>query len=149
MTAPHYQPILSRDTPTIKLANDSGTVRVIAGEFEGTKGVASTFSPIDLGDINLQNGKLVELYVSQGHTTILFVRQGKLAISGAEMGTADVGLFAPEGRRIRLDAQEDTSLLLLSGEPINEPIVARGPFVMNSEQEIRLAMMDYQSRQMR
>jgi len=66
------------------------------------------------------------------------------------VGTADVGLFAPEGRRIRLDAQEDTSsLLLLSGEPIEEPIVARGPFVMNSEPEIRLAMMDFQSRQMR
>jgi len=95
-------------------------------------------------DINLKNGKSLELNVFENHTTMLFVRQGKLAISGAKIGTADVALFAPEGRHIRLDAQEDASLLLLSGEPIDEPIAARGPFVMNSEQEIRLAMMDYQ-----
>jgi quercetin 2,3-dioxygenase len=148
MIAPKYQPILSRDIPVLKLPENGGLVRVIAGEFAGTQGAATTYSPVNLWDISLNAGKTVELIVPDGHNTMLFVRQGKLAMGGAALGPADLALLERDGTRISLQAQEETSLLLMGGEPIAEPIVASGPFVMNTEQEIRLAMMDYQSGRM-
>ena len=148
MIAPKYQPILSQDIPVLQLPNNGGTLRVIAGNFAGTQGAASTFSPVNLWDIKLNAGKSVELIVPAGHNTMLFVRQGKVALGGTVIGAADMALLESEGTRIKLQAQEDTSLLLMGGEPIAEPIAASGPFVMNTEQEIRIAMMDYQSGRM-
>lgn len=148
MIAPKYQPILSRDIPVVQLPENGGTLRVIAGNFAGTQGAASTFSPVNLWDIKITAGKSVELKVPEGHNTMLFVRQGKLAVGSAVVGPADLALLQRDGTHITLQALEDTSLLLMGGEPIAEPIVALGPFVMNTEQEIRLAMMDYQSGRM-
>lgn len=148
MIAPKYQPILSQDIPVLQLADHGGTLRVIAGNFAGTQGAASTYSPVNLWDIKLNAGKSVELTVPAGHNTMLFVRQGELALGSEVMGAADLALLERDGTRIKLQAQKDTSLLLMGGEPIAEPIVASGPFVMNTEQEIRLAMMDYQSGRM-
>ena len=148
MIAPKYQPILSQDIPVLQLPDNGGTLRVIAGNFAGTQGAASTFSPVNLWDIKLNAGKSVELIVPAGHNTMLFVRQGKVALGGTVIGAADMALLESEGTRIKLQAQEDTSLLLMGGEPIAEPIAASGPFVMNTEQEIRIAMMDYQSGRM-
>lgn len=148
MIAPKYQPILSREIPVLQLPDNSGTLRVIAGNYAGTQGAASTFSPVNLWDIKLLAGKTVELEVPEGHNSMVFVRQGKIALGSAVIGAADLALFEKDGTHIRLQAQEDTSLLLMGGEPIAEPIAASGPFVMNTEQEIRLAMMDYQSGRM-
>ena len=148
MIAPKYQPILSQDIPVLQLPDNGGTLRVIAGNFAGTQGAASTFSPVNLWDIKLNAGKSVELIVPAGHNTMLFVRQGKVALGGTVIGAADMALLESEGTRIKLQAQEHTSLLLMGGEPIAEPIAASGPFVMNTEQEIRIAMMDYQSGRM-
>ncbi|HUX91081.1 MAG TPA: pirin family protein [Gallionellaceae bacterium] len=148
MIAPKYQSILGRDIPVVQLAENSGTVRVIAGSFAGTQGAASTFSPVNLWDIKLNAGKSVELTVPEGHNTMLFVRQGKITAGNAVVGTADLALLERAGTRLTLQAQDDTSLLLMGGAPIAEPIVASGPFVMNTEQEIRVAMMDYQSGRM-
>jgi redox-sensitive bicupin YhaK (pirin superfamily) len=86
--------------------------------------------------------------VPEGHNAMLFVRHGKIAIEGAVIGAADLVLLERDGTSIKLQAQEESSILLMGGEPIAEPIVASGPFVMNTEQEIRLAMMDYQSGRM-
>jgi hypothetical protein len=110
--------------------------------------VASTFSPINLWDITLNAGKTVELSVTEGYTTMLFVRKGSVVLEGGVLGPADLALLEREGTSIKLLVQDDTNLLLIGGAPINEPIVASGPFVMNTEQEIRLAMMDYQSGRM-
>lgn len=148
MIAPKYQPILSSDIPVVALTGDAGTVRVIAGEFSGKQGAASTYSPVNLWDIRLVAGKTVELTVPEGHNTMLFVRQGKLDVAGETLGAADLALLMQEGTQIKLHALEDTSLLLMGGEPIAEPIAASGPFVMNTDKEIRLAMMDYQSGRM-
>lgn len=148
MLAPKYQPILSRDIPMLQLPDNSGTLRVIAGNYAGTQGAASTFSPVNLWDIKIKAGKTVELSVPEGHNSMVFVRQGKMALGSAVIGAADLALFEKDGTHIQFQAQEDTSLLLMGGEPIAEPIVASGPFVMNTEQEIRLAMMDYQSGRM-
>jgi redox-sensitive bicupin YhaK (pirin superfamily) len=148
MVPPRYQPVQNNDIPVVKLADNAGSARIIAGDFAGTHGAASTFSPINLWDIQLHAGKQVELTVPAGHTTLLFIRHGKLVVDGKTLGPADVALMAVEGERLNLEALEHTSLLLLGGEPIDEPIVAHGPFVMNSDKEIRLAIMDYQSGQM-
>jgi len=148
MTAPRYQPIVSTGIPVHPLENDGGTVRVIAGEFTGTQGAAKTFTPINLWDINIHAGKTIELTVPAGHNTMLFVRTGKLALNDDTLGAADLAVMEQAGQRIQLRAIEECNLLLLGGEPINEPIVAHGPFVMNTDQEIRLAMMDYQSGKM-
>lgn len=148
MIEPKYQPILSRDIPVVQLPDNAGTLRVIAGEYAGAQGTASTYSPVNLWDIKLTAGKTVELSVPEKHNNMLFVRQGKLEIEGEEIAAADLAIMRREGTRITLKALEDTGLLLMGGEPIVEPIVASGPFVMNTEQEIRIAMMDYQSGRM-
>ena len=148
MIAPQYQSILSKDIPVVQLPDNGGTVRVIAGNFADIHGAASTYSPVNLWDIHVKAGKTVELLVPEGHNTMLFVRQGKLVLDGSVIGAADLALLEQGGKLIKLQVQEDTSLLLMGGEPINEPIVASGPFVMNTEQEIRVAMMDYQSGRM-
>ena len=148
MIAPKYQPILGKDIPLVNLPDGAGTVRVIAGSFSGIQGGASTFSPVNLWDIKLAAGKRVELAVPEGYSNMLFVRHGKIALGDAVIGPADMAVLERDGTVITLQAQEETSLLLMGGEPLNEPIAASGPFVMNTEQEIRVAMTDYQSGRM-
>lgn len=148
MVAPKYQPILSRDIPEVQLPGNSGSVRVIAGHYAGTAGAASTFSPVNLWQIKLAAGKQVELTVPEGDTAMLFLLQGKISAGNTTIAAGDLALLGREGTRIVLQAPEDSSLLLMGGEPIAEPIVASGPFVMNTEQEIRLANTDYYSGRM-
>ena len=148
MIPPRYQPILNKDIPVLELLGNAGSVRVIAGDFNGTQGVASTFSPVNLWDIKLKAGSIVELPVPDKHNAMLFVRKGKITLDNAEVVTGGLVIMASKGANITLQAQEETSMLLMGGEPIAEPIVASGPFVMNKEQEISLAMMDYQSGRM-
>jgi quercetin 2,3-dioxygenase len=148
MTAPKYQPILSKEIPVVQLPDNGGTVRVIAGSYAGTRGAATTFSPVELWDIKINAGKRIELTLPDAHNAMLFVCRGRIVLQDGKAGTGDLILLERKGTRISLQAQEDSSVLLMGGEPIAEPIVASGPFVMNTEQEIRLAMMDYQSGRM-
>ncbi|MES2537127.1 MAG: pirin family protein [Pseudomonadota bacterium] len=148
MTAPRYQAIVSKNIPIVELPQDSGAVRVVAGDFDGIRGAAATYSPINLWDIRLRAGKRTELLVPEGDTTIVFVRQGQIRAGENTLGEADGALFAAGGTRIVLEASTDADILLLSGEPIDEPIVAHGPFVMNAEHEIHQAMTDYHSGRM-
>jgi quercetin 2,3-dioxygenase len=149
MVAPHYQGILSSDIPTVSLPDGQGTVRVIAGEFAGIKGPARTFTPIHVWDLRLGGDQRIDLAVPDGWTTALVVLKGTLRVNGSDpVGAAEVGLFDRAGTRVGIDSAQDVAALLLSGEPIDEPIVGSGPFVMNSSQEIRQAMADYQSGKM-
>lgn len=149
MTAPRYQSIVNDSIPTVSLQNQAGTIRVIAGNFNGTKGIADTFSPVELWDIHLHGGKVVELSVPEGHNAMLFVRNGKVNVSDDKnAGTADLVMFSLTGNTITIKALEDADLLLMGGEPINEPIAAHGPFVMNTKEEIHQAIIDYQSGRM-
>lgn len=148
MTAPKYQPILSGDIPVVQLPDTAGTVRVIAGDFSGSKGAASTFSLVNLWEMQLKAGKRVELPVPAGHNAMLFVLKGRLLVNDAPVVAGDLAMMESAGENIALQVEEDSSVLLMGGEPIAEPIVASGPFVMNTEQEIRLAMMDYHSGKM-
>ena len=119
---------------------------MIAGEFAGAKGPAQTFTPIQVWDLRLASGEPTDLALPDGYTTALVVLRGSLRINGSEpIRDAEVALFDRAGERIRIDGAADATALLLCGEPIGEPIVGRGPFVMNSAAEIRQAMVDYQS----
>ena len=149
MHAPRYQSIVTSDIPVVTLADEAGTVRVIAGNFNGTNGVANTFSPIELWDIHLRAGKSVELTLTEGHNAMLFVRSGKITVDDDKsVSTADLVMFSLTGSTITIQADQDADLLLMGGDPINEPIAAHGPFVMNTKAEINQAIMDYQSGRM-
>lgn len=149
MSPPGYQAILNSEIPAVSLPDGQGTVRVIAGEFAGAEGPAKTFTPIHVWDLRLANGERTELDVPDGYTTALVVLKGASRVNGSEtIEAAEVGLFNREGQSILLECLEDTTALLLCGEPIDEPIVGQGPFVMNNAQEIRQAMADYWSGKM-
>jgi redox-sensitive bicupin YhaK (pirin superfamily) len=149
MAPPRYQSIVSGQIPTVKLPDGHGTIRVIAGRFAGAKGPAETFTPIHVWDLRLASDQPTDLDVPDGHTTALVVLRGTVGVNGSEaISAAEVGLFDRSGDGVRIDYAKDATALLLCGQPIDEPIVGQGPFVMNSPQEIRQAMIDYQSGRM-
>ncbi|MGQ7859752.1 pirin family protein [Pseudomonas sp. 32A] len=148
MTDAGYQTILDGDIPTLPLADNAGSLRLIAGEFDGVKGPARTFTPIDVWDMRLNAGRSVTLDLHAGRNTALVVLRGTLRINGTEVAReGQLALFERDGTQLRLESSDDAMVLLLSGEPIDEPIVGHGPFVMNTEQEIHQAFADYQSGQ--
>ena len=149
LAPPRYQSITNSQIPAVNLPGGQGTVRVIAGEFAGAKGPAKTFTPILVGDLRLPSNQRTDLPVPDGHTTALVVLKGALRVNGSEeITTAEVGLFDRAGKSISIECVNDATALLLCGEPIDEPIVGQGPFVMNTAQEIRQAMEDYRSGKM-
>ncbi len=146
MSPPSYQNILDGQIPRIELARSAGIVRVIAGEYGGKKGPARTFSPIHLWDVRVKAGETVRFDVTEGYTTALFVLKGKLVLAtGETVEEADLALLEREGTEVVFTATEDTTLLFLNGKPLNEPVVGYGPFVMNTEAEIRQAYRDFHS----
>lgn len=149
MSPPRYQGISNSQIPSVNLPAAQGQVRVIAGEFAGIKGPAKTFTPIHVWDIRMNHDQSTDLTLPDGYTTALVVLKGALQINDSEVIVpAEVGLLDRKGNSVRITSKEDTTLLLLCGEPIDEPIVGSGPFVMNTAQEIRQAMADYQSGKM-
>ena len=146
MAAPGYQGILDRDIPALALKDDAGTLRLIAGEFDGKRGPARTFTDIDVWDIRMNAGKSAVFDLHQGRNTALVVLRGTVKVNGKDVvGKGQLALFERDGSQVRLDATDDAMLLILSGEPIDEPIVGHGPFVMNTDAEIRQAFTDFQS----
>ncbi|SEM69574.1 hypothetical protein SAMN04487857_10496 [Pseudomonas sp. ok272] len=146
MAEPGYQTILDGDIPSIALKDQAGCLRLIAGEFEGRTGPARTFTPIDVWDIRLNAGKSINLDLHQGRNTALVVLRGTVQVNGQEVvRKGQLALFDRQGDQLSLEANDDAIVLLLSGEPIDEPIVGHGPFVMNTEQEIHQAFVDFQS----
>jgi redox-sensitive bicupin YhaK (pirin superfamily) len=145
-TAPAYQTLLAGDIPRIELADGAGSLRVIAGDYAGHAGPAHTFSPLDVWDLRLQPGRPLDLAVKAGRNTALVVLRGNVRLgSGEALHEGQLALFDPRGDSLLLEAESDALVLLLSGEPLNEPIVGYGPFVMNSESEIRQAIDDVQN----
>ena len=144
MATPGYQSILSADIPSVDLADGAGKVRVIAGDFAGTRGPARTFTPVNVWDVQLNGGSTVELDLPDGHNSIVVVLSGQVTVGDAETaGEAEIVLLGSEGAGTTIAAKEESKLLVLTGEPIDEPIVGYGPFVMNSETEIRQAIDDF------
>ncbi|PKM22711.1 MAG: quercetin 2,3-dioxygenase [Gammaproteobacteria bacterium HGW-Gammaproteobacteria-14] len=144
MTAPGYQGIRNEQIPVVPLPEARGQVRVIAGELEGQAGPAHTFSPMHVWDVRLKGGAIHEFKLPSGWNTLLAILHGTVQINGEQIAReADLVVLDREGDTVVVEANSDTTLLLLSGEPIDEPIVGYGPFVMNSDAEIRQAIDDY------
>ncbi|MFL9910012.1 pirin family protein [Paraburkholderia sp. RL17-337-BIB-A] len=146
MAAPRYQTLLNQDIPTVVLSDGAGTVRVIAGEYKGHRGSAQTFTPIDVWDIRLNKGHVTSFSVPEGHTLALVILRGSVQINGSQLAReAQMVVLDREGSDTKLEANSDATVLLLSGEPIDEPIVGHGPFVMNTIEEINQAITDFNS----
>ena len=143
MTAPGYQAIAKADIPEVALADSARSVRVIAGEYAGAKGPAKSFTPMHVWDLRLGAGGKTALDLPEGWTALLAVLEGKVDVNGAPAGPAEIAELARAGREVEITAREDAKLLLLSGAPIDEPIAAYGPFVMNDKAEIRQAIADF------
>jgi redox-sensitive bicupin YhaK (pirin superfamily) len=115
--------LLNGQIPNVPLPQDAGTVRVIAGEYSGQKGPAKTFTPINLWDVNLQAGAKAELPLPEGHTTALLVLTGGVTLDGDRAaGEGDLAIFDHAGSGVVLKATADSKLLVMSGEPIAEPV---------------------------
>jgi quercetin 2,3-dioxygenase len=149
MSAPGYQTILNADIPTIDLEGGTGRLRVIAGSFLGHKGPAHTFTPVELYDLQLKAGKLVALALPEGHNTSIFVLQGSASVNGSQVAEeAELIVCTRDGSHVTVEAQKDSRLLVMAGEPIEEPIARYGPFVMNTRAELMQAAQDYQAGKM-
>lgn len=124
-----------------------GSVRIIAGSIGSTEGPASTATPVNMWDIRIRTvGQGFEFECPEGHNVIVFTRGGRISVQGQELGPQDVAILDQEGSTIVIEAIEpDSKVLLLGGEPLNEPIAAQGPFVMNTREELRQAMLDYRT----
>ncbi len=146
MTPPRYQTLLNQDIPVVELPNGAGNLRVIAGEYQGLRGPAQTFSPIDVWDLRLRRDQRADFQLPAGHTLALVVLRGTVRVNGSEIvRDAQLVMFEREGSEISLEANSDATVLLLSGEPIDEPIAGYGPFVMNTQKEISEAIDDFNS----
>jgi hypothetical protein len=146
LTAPRYQEIASTRIPTVE--HGSARVRVIAGELDGARGPALTFSPLEVWDIRVERAGALELPSPDGHTAALVVLGGELRIGSELVREAQVARFERNGAGLRVEASAGAHLLFLGGEPLNEPVVGYGPFVMNTQAEIRQAIVDYQAGRM-
>jgi redox-sensitive bicupin YhaK (pirin superfamily) len=143
MAKPTYQAILDKEIPSINLSDSIGTARVIAGQYEGQNGPARTFTPMNVIDLSVKKGSSLDIPAPEGWNTSLVVLKGAIESEGSEATAARMLMFSRQGQGIRISAQEDSVVLLLSGEPIDEPIVGHGPFVMNTKEEIAQAVADF------
>ena len=146
MARPRYQSIRDADIPSVALPNGAGQLRVIAGEHAGAKGPAATFTPINVWDVRLNRDADLALALPEGHTALLVVLSGRVVVDGGPSATAaEVLVLDRKGDSVQLRAEADTVMLVLTGEPIDEPVVGYGPFVMNSQAEIHKAIEDFNS----
>jgi redox-sensitive bicupin YhaK (pirin superfamily) len=143
LSAPGYQDIRSGDIPEVALPAGAGSVRVIAGNYDGHAGPARTFTPVDVWDVRLNAAHAAAFEFVEGRTLIVVVLRGNVSINGEIVGASQLALFDRDNQRVSIEANSDATLLVLGGEPIDEPVVGRGPFVMNSEREIRQAVVDF------
>jgi redox-sensitive bicupin YhaK (pirin superfamily) len=145
MSAPGYQTLLDAEIPAVDIADDAGRVRVIAGSFGGQRGPARTFTPIDVWDLRLRAGRTATLAMPDGHTVALVPMHGRISVNGGrEAGPAQLVQFERSGSEFTVTAQGEATVLALGGQPLNEPVVGYGPFVMTSEGEIAAAIRDFQ-----
>ncbi|HLI35239.1 MAG TPA: pirin family protein [Terriglobia bacterium] len=149
MSRPQYQAIVKEQIPVVDLGA-GGYARIIAGELNGVKGPAKTFTPVNLFDVRLKAGNEAELSLPVGHNAGIVLLRGDVVVNASQAleGEAKLALLSADGERVSLAAKQDSVLLVLSGEPINEPVASYGPFVMNTEEELVQAVEDYRAGRM-
>ena len=144
MTPAHYQSITAAQIPEVSVGG-TGVVRVIAGEFDGNRGPAQTYTPMNVWDVRLPAGVKAELPQPSGWTSLLLVQSGTVRVNGQEVTEGRLVTLSRDGSGLTLEASADARVLLMAGEPIDEPVVGYGPFVMNTTQEIQQAIVDFNS----
>lgn len=149
MSVPRYQGILSVDIPHVELG-PGAYARVITGALNGAKGPARTFTPVNVFDVRLEAGGTGKLRLPVGHNAAIVLLRGEVAVNGSSTlkGIAQVAPLSTSGETVHLEAKAQSLILVLSGEPINEPVASYGPFVMNTQAEIRQAAEDYRAGKM-
>ena len=146
MADPGYQNILDADIPAVALPDAAGKVRVIAGSFDGHRGPARTFTPMDVWDVRIDAGKTARFDAIEGHTLALVVLHGTVMVNAdAVVREGQLVHLDRSGSEVEIEANSDAVVLWLCGEPIDEPVVGYGPFVMNSQEEIQQAIDDFNS----
>jgi hypothetical protein len=149
MSKPKYQGIQKQNIPVLSLENNGGQIRVIAGELNSQKGPAQTFTPMNLWDVRLNAGHQTGLRMPEGFTTLVFVLSGQVRLASGEiLSDAELGVLSQNEEIFSLQALTDSKILVLGGEPIPEPVIGFGPFVMNTPQEIQQAFADFNSGKM-
>ena len=145
MSPPRYQPIVAADIPGVELPDGAGRVRVIAGHYKERKGPASTFTDMNVWDVALAAGKAATFSLPEGHTAMIALFRGALRVNDKhDVHAAQVVQFDRAGSEVQLEASGDATFLVLTGEPIDEPIAGHGPIVMNTREEIMTAVKDLQ-----
>lgn len=144
MTEPRYQELTTANIAEVKLAQNAGVVRVIAGQFEDTMGAAETFSPMNVLDVRLNANAEQEFSFNPQWNNMIFVLSGAIEIESQRFDAKQTLYVSDNVSSLKLKSFEATKLLILSGKALNEPIAAHGPFVMNTEDEIRQAFYDFQ-----
>lgn len=147
-TPPKYQDLRNAQIPQVTLPNEAGEVRVIAGTFHGERGPATTFTPINVWDLQLKADASAEITIPDGHTCVLVVQQGTVEVADETLQGVELALFERDGSKITLKTDSAARCLLLTGEPLNEPVAGQGPFVMNTRDEIQRAIADFQAGRM-
>ncbi len=146
MSRPRYQEITKNSIPEVELPDNAGIARIIAGQFNGVTGPAKTFTPVNLWDIRLNADRETTIELPDGYNTALLVLHGSVTVNQSEkIKAGELVHFNPAGSDINLKALDKATLLVMNGEPIDEPVAGYGPFVMNTQNEIRQAINDFQS----
>lgn len=149
MSRPRYQEILDAAIPKVALAGDAGSVRVIAGAFDNHRGPATTVTPMDVWDIRMRRGGSASFQLPGGANALVLPLVGRAVVNGSQVNQHECAMLGRDGETLEINATDaDATILLLSGQPIDEPVVAQGPFVMNTADEIRQAIQDYRSGRM-
>jgi quercetin 2,3-dioxygenase len=149
MSKPRYQGILSTDIPRVELGSGA-YARIIAGELKGVKGPAKTVTPVNVFDVRLEAGGAGEVTLPAGHNAAIVLLRGEVVVNGSATlkSTAQIAPLNTSGETVLLEAKAESLVLVLSGEPIHEPVASYGPFVMNTEAELRQAVEDYRAGKM-
>jgi len=145
MDPPRYQALTAESIGEVDLPDDAGVVRVIAGEYGGRRGPADTATPIDLWELQLNGNAPVELDLPAAHNVSLLVHEGSATVNDTPALHGDLVVLDRQKGSIVVDVAEPARLLVMSGEPIREPVVSYGPFVMNSREQIVEAIQDFES----
>lgn len=143
MSPPKYQALLRQDLGQYHLPNDGGVINVVAGDYKGTKGPASTFTPLHVYSIRLNSGATFDMSFPEHYNTCVLMIEGEAQMNGQMVPEDHLALFENKGTEITVKTESPSTILLLSGEPIDEPIVQYGPFLMNTQEEIAQAMQDF------
>jgi redox-sensitive bicupin YhaK (pirin superfamily) len=148
MSPPRYQELLDQQIPRVALPDEAGSARVIAGQWNNVTGPARTVTPLCVFGLRLKAGANITAPAPDSHTTMLLVQDGQVTIGDQQLAAGELALFTRSNRDVRLQCDSEAMVLMLTGEPIDEPVVGQGPFVMNTREEIHQAIRDYQSGRM-